>query len=75
MATLTITIVTGATTNSSKTFSSADAIRVFTAYQAIVQPGGTQQNLNDYIIGLMIRDLTRLVVQNETTSPAPPTFT
>lgn len=75
MATLSVSITTGATVTSSKTFSSADATRILTAYQNLIQPGGQPADMAAWMLGQLQKQINSLVVQNESVTPTPPTMT
>jgi D-serine deaminase-like pyridoxal phosphate-dependent protein len=74
MATLTLTLVAGATSTQAMTFSGADASRILAAYQSTVQPNGTAADLLAWLSGRIKRDLTNIVTASETVQPTPPTI-
>lgn len=76
MATLAISITTGAgTTTSSKTFSGADSTRILAAYQQQSRnPAAGQQEVTNFLMDSALDDLKQMVRRAESTTPADPAF-
>lgn len=78
MATLLLTLTSGINVNSTTlTFNASDASRIFTAFQARVNPDGTQADLVNWVASKTKQEVNRLVMESETTItyPIPPTIT
>lgn len=75
MATLTLTIVSGAGTSTlSKTFSAGDATRIIQAFQKNVKPSGTQDDLTAWLCTLLQGNIKNLVKAAERVEPTDPVF-
>lgn len=69
MATMTLSITSGAgTTSKTVTFSGADATRIMQAFQVEV-PAATQQDLTDNLTYYLKRRILEMVVRKETVTP------
>ena len=77
MATLTLTITSGAGTDSKVlNFSAGDATRIINAFRNNMhQPAGTQADFLDWLAPMVTSNLKALVRSAETTTPADPNIT